>query len=208
MKKKLTPPEKKELAYDRDHRTHTGESDRAMRRLWAKRKARLNRKYRRMTDQLLRAATRPDVVGAVVAEEDGTTHELIRKGLTREKNPPKWGVGTLRDSVKAKLKSRTGPRETNRERKDKITQMYMELIVAFERDPDSAEAEKLKNRLRRGDGHLWSFMKEYPDWRERLRTKIEQLQRNEQGQLGKARLKAEQKRKLGTSAASRLKEPK
>jgi hypothetical protein len=107
MKKKLTPSEKKELAYDKDHRTHTGEADRAMRRFWAKRKTRLNRNYRRLTGQLLREANRPDVIDAVLVEEDGTTRELIRKGLTRKNNSKKWGVGTLRETVEAKLEARS-----------------------------------------------------------------------------------------------------
>jgi hypothetical protein len=147
MKRKFTPPEKKELAYDRAHRTHTGESDRAMSRVWAKRKARLNRKYRRLTDQLLREAIRPDVVDTVLAEEDGTTRELIRKGQTRETNSKKRGVGTLRDSVEAKLKSRSRPRETNRERRERLSRTYIGLILSLERDPNGTEAARLKKIL-------------------------------------------------------------
>jgi hypothetical protein len=195
MKKKLTPPEKKELAYDKDHRTHTGEADRAMRRLWAKRKARLNRNYRRLTDQLLREATRPDVIDAVLAEENGTTRELIRKGLTRKNNSKKWGVGTLRDAVEAKLKSRRRPRETNHERKERLSKSCMGMILALEHDPDSPEAVRLKKILRFGGGEFWSFFKDHPEWKARLLKKLTELEKVEQRQLEKARLEAEQKRK-------------
>jgi hypothetical protein len=203
MKRKLTPPEKKELAYDKDHRTHTGESDRAMSRVWAKRKARLNRKYRRLTDQLLREAIRPDVVDTVLAEEDGTTRELIRKGLTRETNSKKWGVGTLRDSVEAKLKSRSRPRETNRERRERISRTYMGLILALERDPHCTEAARLKKIVRFGGGDLWSFFWDHPDWKDKLLKKLTELEKEEERQLEEARLKADQKRKW-RSATVRL----
>src|SRR5260370_29005612 len=129
MKKKPTPPEKRELAYEKDHRTRTGKSDRAMSRLWAKRKARANGKYRRKTDQALRKAISPDRIDAVLAGDDGTTRELIRKGVTREKNSPKWGVRKLRDLVEAKLESRSAPRETKSQREERVSQLYLEGIM-------------------------------------------------------------------------------
>jgi len=193
MKKKLTPLEKKELAYNKDHRTHTGEPDRAMSRLWAKRKARVNRKYCRKTDQALRKAISPDRIDAVLAGDDGTTRELIRKGLTREKNSPKWGVRKLRDLVEAKLESRSAPRETKRQREERLSQLYIEGIIAFELDPDSAKATILKDGIRGGHARLWDFLRDHPEWQERLSAKIKQLQTAEQRQSEKARLKAEQK---------------
>src|SRR5438094_8674143 len=115
MKEKLTPQEKKRLSYAKDHRTHTGEPGRVMRRTWAKRKARVNRKYRRKTDAALRKAISPDRINAVLMGDDGTTRELIRKGLTREDNHMKWGVRNLREEVESKLKSRATPKETPRD---------------------------------------------------------------------------------------------
>jgi hypothetical protein len=195
MKKKLTPLEKKELAYKKDHRTRTGECDRAMSRLWAKRKARVNRKYRRKTDQALRKAISPDRIDAVLAGDDGTTRELIRKGLTREKNSQKWGVHTLRDLVEEKLESRVTPRETKRQRKERLSQIYIEGIIAFELDPDSAQATILRDAIRGGHARLWDFLRDHPEWKERLSAKIKQLQTAEQRQSEKARSKAELKRK-------------
>jgi hypothetical protein len=164
-----------------------------MSRVWAKRKARLNRKYRRLTDQLLREAIRPDVVDTVLAEEDGTTRELIRKGLPRETNSKKRGVGTLRDSVEAKLKSRSRPRETNRERRERLSRTYIGLILSLERDPNGTEAARLKKILRFGGGELWIFLRDHPKWKARLLEKLTELQEEEQRHLEKERLKAEQK---------------
>ena len=166
-----------------------------MARLWAKRKARVNRKYRRKTDQALRKAISPDRIDAVLAGDDGPTRELIRKGLTREKNSPKWGVSTLRDLVEAKLESRVTPRETKRQRQERLSQLYTEGIIAFELDPDSAQATILRDGIRGGHARLWDFLKDHPEWKERLSAKIKQLQTAEQRQAEKARLKTEQKRK-------------
>jgi hypothetical protein len=133
------------------------------------------------------------VVDTVLAEEDGTTRELIRKGLTRETNSKKRGVGTLRDSVEAKLKSRSRPRETNRERRERLSRTYIGLILSLERDPNGTEAARLKKILRFGGGELWIFFRDRPKWKARLLEKLTELQEEEQRHLEKERLKAEQK---------------
>ena len=191
MEKKPTAPEKKELAYKKDHPTR---SDSGMRRSWAKRKARVNRKYRHVADQLLRVTTRPSMTG-----DDEITRELIRKGLTREKNKPKWGVGTLREAVEAKLASPITRRETKRQRQERLSQVFIEGIIAFELDPDSASATMLRDGIGGGHACLWGFLRDHPEWKERLSAKIKQLQTAEQRQSEKARSKAEQKRKWRSS---------
>lgn len=195
MKGKMTPQEKKRLSYDKDHRTHTGEDDRAMRKAWAARKVRVNRKYRRKTDAALRKAISPDRIDTVLAGDDGTTRELIRKGLTRERNNMKWGVRKLRDVVEAKLESRSGGRETNSERKERLAKMFIERIIAFEQGALSLEAMGITSDLRGGDGHFLIFLRDHPRWKVRLARRIEHLRKEEQKQTEKARRKTEQKRK-------------
>lgn len=112
MKEKPTPQEKKRLSYERDHRTHTGEDNRAMRRAWKSRKKRINRKYRRKADAALRKALGPKKIDNSLGGDDQTTRELIRKGLTLENNSRKWGVRSLGEVVEEKLERRTGsPRD-------------------------------------------------------------------------------------------------
>jgi hypothetical protein len=195
MKKKLTPIEKKEIAYKKDHRTRTGESDRGMRRSWNKRKARLNRKYRRLTDHALRKAIQATAVDDLMRGDDATTRELIRKGLTREKNPKKWGVSSLRDLVKKKLESRNTPRETKRQRNERIARACIEGIRSLERDPSSPEAERLSRNLLMGSGEVWDFLRGHPDWNTRLQNKVRQLQDEEREEADRAKLKQQQKRK-------------
>src|SRR5690349_23133992 len=106
MTEKLTPQEKKRLSYKKDHRTHTGEPERGMRKTWAERKARVNRKYRRKADAALQKALSPERIDAVKEGDDETTQELIRKGLTREKNQPKWGVSSLKEALERLAESK------------------------------------------------------------------------------------------------------
>jgi hypothetical protein len=196
-KDKLTPQEKKRLSYEKDHRTHTGEAERAMRELWAKRKARVNRKYRRKTDAALRKAISPDRIDAVLAGDDRTTRELIRKGLTREDNHMKWGVRNLREEVESKLKSRATPKETQRERKARLAPIYMEQIIAFEKDPHDKTFSAVR-ALVRGPGcqlGLGDFLTDHPEWKDRLHLKARALQNEERRLAEKARVKNEEKRK-------------
>jgi hypothetical protein len=194
MKGKLTPPEKKRLSYKKDHRTHTGEDDRAMRRAWASRKARVNRKYRRKADAALQKAISPERIHLVLTGDDETTREMIRKGLTRERNKPKWGVLTLGQVVEAKLESRATPRETDRERKERLALEYIQGIIALERHPTGAYAVKFLSKID-GDARLWDFLRDHPKWKKRLETKLKTLRKEEQRQLEKVRIKAEEKRK-------------
>lgn len=167
-----------------------------MRRLWRKRKARVNRKFRRKTEQVLKEAISAERADALKAGDDGTARELIRKGLTREKHL-KWGVSTLQEALEAKIKSRMKKWETNGERKERNGQIYIDWILALERDPNSPPAKKLIRSLRWGDGHLWRFYEDYPGWKKRLWERIRQLQKAEQKAAERARIKAEQKRSLG-----------
>ncbi|HKW61711.1 MAG TPA: hypothetical protein VJN89_04130 [Candidatus Acidoferrum sp.] len=197
MKEKLTPQEKKRLSYKKDHRTHTGESDRGMRRTWAKRKARVNRKYRRKTGVVLRRAITPDRIDTVLAGDDGTTHELIRKGLTREDNHMKWGVRKLREVVEEKLKSRAMPRETERERNARLARVYMDQIIAFEKDPYRKPLSQV-GAFVRGLGcevGLWDFLTSHSEWKDRLNLKVCKLQKEEWRLAEKAKVKSEEKRK-------------
>jgi len=205
MKETLTPQEKKRLSYNKDHRTHTGEDDRAMRRGWASRKKRVNRKYRRKTDAALRKALEPERIDLLLAGDDQTTRELIRKGLTRENNSRKWGVRTLGEVVKEKLEQSVAPRETNRQRDERLAHTYIQGIVSFERDPKSKLSEALIRSLRGGDGRLWDFLRNNPDWRQRLNTKLLALAKEEQKRTAEAKLKAEEKRKWRSPTTRRRK---
>jgi hypothetical protein len=77
-----------------------------MRKTWAERKARVNRKYRRKADATLHKALSPERIDAVKEDDDEITQELIRKNLTCEKNPPKSGVSSLKETLKRRAESK------------------------------------------------------------------------------------------------------
>ncbi len=200
MKEKLSPQEKKRLSYKKDHRTHTGEDNRAWRKAWAARKGRVNRKYRRKTDAVLREAIGPNRIDARKAGDEPTTRGLMRKGLTRENNSKKWGVGSLGQMLKARAEAHAERKETDREREEREAKTYKEQIVALERDASSPLANELLSSLRFGDGHLKVFYRGHPEWKKRLRAKLTELQKAQQKAIKTAKLKAEQKWKWRSPA--------
>jgi len=112
----------------------------------------------------------------------------------------------LREKIQKKMDRRENREETRRERKERFAAIYAEGIVALERNPDSEVARKLLDGLRFGDGRLWIFLRDNPKWKARLRTRIDQLQKQQQLAENKVRLKQEQKWKW-KSPALRLPKP-
>jgi hypothetical protein len=204
MSKKKTPHEKKQAEYEKDHYTFAWHSPRGFRKTWKKKKNYGNRVVRRKSKNLLH-----NVEGLSLNElgpvEESFTAELFRKGLSRKK-VRETGVVNLRQKIQVKKERRESREETRRGRKEKFAALCTQGIAALERNPDSATARKILDGLRFGDGHLWEFLRDHPDWRMRLRTKIEQLQKQQQLAENTARLKQEQKWKW-RSPALRLPKP-
>ncbi len=204
MSKKKTPPEKKEAEYEMDHYTFARLSPRGFRKTWKKKKNYRNRVVRRKSKNLLH-----EVEGLSLNElgpvEESFTAGLFRKGLTKKK-VRKTGVVNLREKIQKKKDRRENREETRRERKERFAAIYTEGIIALERSPDSEAARKLLDGLRFGDGRLWDFLRDNPEWKARLRTRVNQLQRQQQLAENKARLKQEQKWKW-KSPALRLPKP-
>jgi hypothetical protein len=204
MSKKRTPPEKKEAVYEKDHYTFAWYSPRGFRKTWKKKKNYRNRVVRRKSKNLLHEAEGLSLneLGPV---EESLTAELFRKGLTKKK-VRKTGVVNLREKIQKKRDRRQNREETRRERKEQLAAIYTEGVIALERNPDSEAARKLLDGLRSGDGRLWTFLGDNPEWKVRLRTRIDQLQKQQQIAEKKARLKQEQKWKW-KSPALRLPKP-
>jgi hypothetical protein len=137
--------------------------------------------------------------------EESFTSELFRKGLSK-KTVRKIGIVYLREKIQTKKERRENRGETRREQKQRLALIYVERIVALERDSDSIEAKKIIDALRFGDGRLWEFLSDYPDWRVRLKSRIAQLQKEQQRINDKAKLEQEEKWKW-RSPALRKPEP-
>jgi hypothetical protein len=86
-----------------------------------------------------------DSVHELSPAQESLTSELFRKGLSK-KRVRKTGVVDLREKIQVKKDRRESRAETTRERQVRLAAEYAAYaagIVAFERDPDSAEAQKL-----------------------------------------------------------------
>src|SRR5262245_11556654 len=81
-----TPPEKKRLSYERDHRVRGGESDKAFRRKWPIKKRKASRSFRHAAESMTRSAKRD-------SEADIDFRVIKKQQLA------KWGVASLADTV-------------------------------------------------------------------------------------------------------------
>lgn len=193
MSKKKTPQEKKEAAYEKNHYAFAWVSPQGFRKTWKKKKNYRNRVVRRKAKNLLHTV-QCHSLGEFGPDEESLTSELFRKGLSQKKLY-KDGVVSLREKVEAKKERREGNRLTRGEHKERLAVEYAASVVAFERNPHSVEAQKLVRNLNTGLASLWDFLREHPDWKMRLRAKIDALTRQEQLLREKAKLKQQQKRK-------------
>lgn len=205
MSKKKTPPEKKQAEYEEDHFNSAWHSPRGFRKTWKKKKNYRNRVVRRKAKSLLHG-----VEGLSLHElgpdKESLTAELFRKGLSKKKFR-KTGVVNLREKIQRKKERLEARKETKQERRDRLAIFYMAGVVALERNPESSEARNLLNHLHMGSASVSLFLRDHPDWKMRLRTRIEQLWKREQMLVEKAKLKAEQKRKWRSPALRLPKTP-
>jgi hypothetical protein len=103
-REKKSPQQKKALEYTRDHFT-CGESAHGFRRTWPRKKTRMNREYRRKSEELLSRAKpgMPADDAEIVAGE--VTVGQLKKSVSR-KRLHKWGPVTVGEGVKLKLEKR------------------------------------------------------------------------------------------------------
>jgi hypothetical protein len=104
-KERKSPQQKKELEYTKDHFTFGWHSSRMFPNAWRLKKARLNRQYRRKSEQLL-AQTKPGIeVDDVELVADDLTAARFQKSVIR-KRLHKTGTVTVGEKVKRKLQKR------------------------------------------------------------------------------------------------------
>ena len=189
MKRKLSPQEKKRLRYAKDF-FNVAEYPHAFRVGWPRKKARMNRKFRRGVHELLREARY--VSEETMNEADDyqpITRKYIEKSIPRER-PRKWGVITLREKVDGTLEDRVHhigwnyfkePYDSNKHRRRFSN--YLTTIVEGRTDYSAKIAQFLWEILSPSDPRsessfsytrrwLRSFFSDEPEWEERLLTWI------------------------------------
>jgi hypothetical protein len=188
MKKRITPREKKRLAYDRDHYVSGGESRHAFRKNWPRKKAMLNQKHRHRAGQLLHKLEKLGDFDSIEGSTIEVTADQLKKIDPREKLG-KWGVQSLREYVERNEEKREERTIRRRQEWERIETRYIALIRALERNPGSPEAQELLREIPYGDWHLRLFLKRNPEWKPRLRAKLLELKRIDD----KTRMKEEKK---------------
>lgn len=104
-KDQKSPQEKKELEYTRNHFTFGWNSSRSFPETWSRKKARVNRQYRRKSEEIL-AAAKPGIAAEDVDSlADDLTAARFQKSVSR-KRLHKIGTVTVGEKVKQKLERR------------------------------------------------------------------------------------------------------
>jgi hypothetical protein len=188
MKKRVTPQEKKRLAYERDHYVSGGESRHAFRKNWPKKKAMFNQKHRHRAAQALHRLEKLGDLNTIESNPIEVTSSQLNKIDPREKFF-KYGVRSLREFVEQnRKKSKERPLRT-REQRESIRVRYTELIISLERNVESAKAKELLREISSHDWGLRLFLSWNPEWRPRLEKKLLEARRSEE----KAKMRREKK---------------
>ena len=188
MTRKLTPQEKKKRAYEKDHYVSAGESRHAFRKNWPKKKAMLNQKQRHKDAQALHEVQRLHDLDSIENSQNEITANQLRRGNPSEKLQ-KWGVMSLREFVTRNQEARKSRPGTAARDQGRIEARYKLLIPAFEKNPESVEAEELLRDIRLGGWGLRRFLVWNPGWKTRLVEKLSELKRLEE----KAKMKSQKK---------------
>jgi hypothetical protein len=170
MKKRVAPPEKKKLAYERDHYVSGGESRHAYRKNWPKKKAMLNQKHRHRAAQALHELEKLGDFESIEDSRIEVTAEQLRKVDPREKLS-KFGVKSLREYVDKNQEERQGRAFWRSHNRALITVRCTGLIATLEKNPASPEAQAFLREVAAGGGWGWDFhlfLSWKPEWRPRL----------------------------------------
>lgn len=166
----MAPPEKKKLAYERDHYVSGGESRHAYRKNWPKKKVMLNQKHRRRAGLSLHQLEKLGDFKSIEDSKIEVTAEQLRKIDPREKLF-KFGVKSLREYVEKNMEERENRALRRHQERDLITARCTERIAELERNPDSPRAQRFLREVASGGSWGWDFrlfLRWNPEWRPRL----------------------------------------
>jgi hypothetical protein len=149
-KERKSPQEKKQLEYNRDHFTFGWNSSRSFPQRWNRKKARLNRQFRRKSEHIL-AEAKPGVAAEDVDRiADDLTAARFQKSVSR-KRLRKTGTVTVGEKVRSKLERRAeavGRRVRSQQRHEEAAISSANSAVPV---LNSLRGEELVNIVRRAD---------------------------------------------------------
>lgn len=199
VKRRLSPREKKEQEYARDHYV-AWENPHLARHGWSRKKRRESRYERRRAERLVRSAAGLPAEDAIdTAEERAITVEHLRDGIVPSHMKWKWGVEPLRDRVERKIEERAfltgyvahfrGPYtpEEHRAPFERFLSAMMEgrgrgsreLAWRFEALLDPEWEEEGYRHIIAERRWLYAFLRDAPEWEPRLRAWIARVTADE-----------------------------
>lgn len=114
-KERKSPQQKKRLEYERDHFTFGFNSSRAFPKVWKRKKARVNREYRRKADGLLASAKHALEKEDIEILAEDLTPPRLQKSITRERLH-KSGTVSLGEKIRINQEQRAASAGRKRER--------------------------------------------------------------------------------------------
>jgi hypothetical protein len=171
MGRRLTPQEKKDMAYSRDHYVSAGESRHAFRKNWPKKKAMANQAHRHSAAEKIRLLNRFSDSESIENSPNEVTREQLRKPHPRKKLH-KYGVHSMKEYVQQSRKSRAQREGVGRERRQRDDAEWQNCIIAMERNPSSLPTSQLLHRLTRWAWNRRLFLSRNPKWKPRLQKAL------------------------------------
>jgi hypothetical protein len=171
MGRRLTPQEKKRLAYSRDHYVSAGESRHAFRKNWPKKKAMANQAHRHLATEKIRQLNKFSDSGSIENAPIEVTGEQLRKPDPRKKLD-KCGVHSLREYIQYSRERRSERDGGVREQRERDDAEWRDCIIAVERNPGSVSTSQLLVRLTRWAWDRRLFLGRNPAWKLRLQKAL------------------------------------
>jgi hypothetical protein len=171
MGRRLTPQEKKRLAYSRDHYVSAGESRHAFRKNWPKKKAMANQACRHSATEKIRQLNRFSDSESIENAPNEVTSEQLRKPHPQKKLD-KCGVHSLREYLQYSRERRAGRDGGVRKRREQSDAEWRNCITAVERSPSSLSTAQRLVRLTRWAHEKRMFLGRNSEWKLRLQKAL------------------------------------
>jgi hypothetical protein len=149
-KERKSPQEKKQLEYTKDHFTFGWQSSRSFPQTWSRKKARVNRQYRRKSEEVL-AEMKPGIAADdVELLADDLTATRFKKSVSC-KRLHKVGTVTVGEKIRLKLERRAAGNGRKARWRQSNERAAFESATAAAKTLSSLRGEELISTIRRAD---------------------------------------------------------
>jgi len=179
-RKQKSPQQKKQLQLKKDHFTFTN-APHAFRKNWKKKKAKVNRQYRRKSDQIL-ATAKPQITSSEAEALVGDVTSAHVENSISKKRLRKRGTVLLGEKIKIKSRIRrekVGRRVASRRRSDQIVANAVTTLMTLEGDELIQVVVRIAKAVQGGDPIEWARLYRSQDPIDRAVFFVEQIERGD-----------------------------